>query len=62
MNKFVLNVAIGGDHYCRVELPETYELVAVKKAQEIAAMFGKAFECTLVCWNNVGRQIKIGDQ
>jgi hypothetical protein len=59
MNKFMLNVALAGQHYCRIELPESIETEAVAKAKVIAEFFGEAYDCSLTCWNNVGRQVKI---
>lgn len=54
MNRFILNVALNGKHYCKVELPEDREVEAVAKAKTIAATFGDRFEYSLTCWNDIG--------
>jgi hypothetical protein len=58
MNRFELNVAYDGRHYCRVAIPDTNEADAVEKARHIAHAFGSAYNCTLTCWNDTGRKVE----
>lgn len=62
--RYEINVAIGGQHYCRITLPESYsqEVAAKHKAREIAKLFGSAFEITLTRWEETGRTVKLGDE
>ncbi len=59
MNKYKINVAIAGRHFCQINIPETIPEQAIAKAQEIKKIFGAAYEVTMSCWNDIGKDVKI---
>lgn len=67
MNRFEINVAVNGRHYCRIALPETIEADAVRKAKQISKtmlaspdMPAGDIAFSLTCWNDMGHTITIG--
>lgn len=63
MNRFIVNVAKNGRHFCRIELPETIEEEAKAKARLLREMFTEHMEgdvtkveVTMTRWNDVGTE------
>lgn len=61
MNRFEVNIALNGQHFCRCVLPDMDEASAIKKAKLIRAMYaqGSGWEVTMTRWNNVGHEVTI---
>lgn len=59
MNRFEINVSLNGKHFCRIAIPETIEADAFRKARDIRATFGPAFNVTMIKWNDVGKELDI---
>lgn len=64
MNRFEMNVAVDGRHYCRIHLFATIELEAKAKAKLLADLLslgpslpGSRIEFSLTCWNDVGHTV-----
>lgn len=60
--KYSVSVALSGMHYCRVELPDSVEFVAIAKAREIERAFkhvlGEGVSISLTRWETVGKGVK----
>lgn len=65
MNRYILNVAVDGRHYCRIELPEIMEAEAMVKAKILQSLFVEmeeiagTVELTMTRWNDVGTEIDL---
>jgi hypothetical protein len=57
--KFIVNVALNGQHYCRIILPDSSRAVAIAKAKTIALSFGKGYAVTLSGETTTGEFIDI---
>jgi hypothetical protein len=59
MDHHVLNVALNGRHYCRVDFGTDSREEALKKARQVRALFaqGSGWDLTLTAWNETGRHV-----
>ena len=55
-DNYEINVAKNGKHYCRIELPHTFEKDAIQKLQELERMFGSDYELELTYWECRGHR------
>lgn len=52
MNKYEVIVTKNNELFCRIELSEILEVDAVRKAKDIFAAFGPAFNVSIVRWES----------
>lgn len=49
-DNYEINIAKDGFHFCKIELPETFEEKAVEKLNVIRNLFGPEYHITMTHW------------
>lgn len=53
-NNYEINVAKNGTHWCKIQLPDTFEVEAEKKLKQIREIFGEEYHISMTYWNCYG--------
>ena len=57
-DNYEINVAKDGKHYCKIELPDRLEELAMKKFIELKKLFGDNYDLSMTYWECRGYDIK----
>lgn len=58
-NNYEINVAKGREHYCRIQLSESYEEEAKEKLKELREIFGDEYRLTMTYWLCKGIRVDV---
>ena len=54
-DNYEINVAIGNKHYCKIQLPDSFEEDAKEKLDTLRAMFGDHYSLSMTKWECRGK-------